>query len=360
MAANEIKFKTAAEIMDEYRPKANNGLKVDEADAIKPTLPNEADQAWLREYQANFAKIDALVNLLDKIPLKKQDTSEVNQIKHDLLETEFQLREYIEDGYKNHRVKSEMHIESGVDHRDFVIDGMVYSNGGTPPRPDIADPAIARKTWVLEKFQAIRDYFQGAKQGANNLMEGAKPYAKVIAHDVGAMAIDSAGPTPSKLLSLPKIHLPHMDYLRDGIIDESASQAGIKTPGEAAMDKLIPIDTRKAEPKPFGFNGAVDEKLLPTTQRDEKVAAFLNGDPEAVAKAFPSLNNAYALQAMAEQHLQTTPYLAQEQGIIMAQVNQRITEGIHNNSLPQAYIDTHQPMVNVQLASHMDKGREIG
>lgn len=374
MAANEPKLETdetmrkrlgietQSEFEVRHQPKTNNGLKVGEVSAIKPMLENAHDQAWLLEYQAIQEQVTAQGRALETMrKTGTYDTPEGKALRKDLLQAEYQQNHYVDEGYQNERVKSGMNVEYKAFNKDKV-DGMIYRNDGKPPQPDISDAKVARNAWLSGKWEGVKQYFKDAQDGAVNINEAAKPISKEIIRAAGAAAIDSIGPTPSKLLLLPKTHLPQMDYLRDGVMDDAAGRTGIPSPGNAIMDKALgpaPDSTKKQLGNPLGLHSSLDEDLTPNANNKQMADAFLYGNPHQVIKEFPALASAYTLQAATQKQLELGGYHAQEQVIVMAQVNVNIANSIQTAQVPQAEIKAADNTVTAQREARVEMSREF-
>jgi len=219
-------------LMASNETKSTNALNVNGVDVISPKL-SEAELAWAQRYDELKQEKLAMGRVLRAPGWSgtASDTPETQNLKKAILDIEYQQRLHVEAGSKSeHTFREAIKEKYYVPQRQEPIGGMLYNNYGVPPHADMSDAAAAHKDWVLEKARNLRDNMQHVKEGIGEAVEASKPYARETVRILGSAAIDSVGPSPSKLLPLPKTPHPHMDFLRDGILDESASRAGIPPP----------------------------------------------------------------------------------------------------------------------------------
>lgn len=329
--------------------KATNGLNVNGANVISPEL-SEAELLWVREYGELEEKKEGVKHSIRSLGRPGNETSleEANAMRKEILDIEYQQRLHVESGSKSeHTFREAIKEEYYIPMKQEKIGDMFYNNYGSPPQPDVSDPAVAHKDWVLEKAQHFRDNLQHVKEGIGEAVDASKPYAREAFRAVGSAAIDSVGPTPSKLLPLPKTPHPHMDFLRDGTMDDAASRAGIKTPGGAVMDKVLgpPPTEHKGRPDTlFDRRSSGDELERPSGRSTQMVDAFRHGDPRETIKEFPSLASAYGAQAAAYKQIETNIQSPWAQQIAMERVDTHVANSILAENVPVMKINetTHQ------------------
>ncbi len=350
MASNQHKIETVDELMQRLdlpsaaelaQARNNKMLKPNDAlssdSAEEPSL-HAAVQAWEKQNnkynRVKAEKLDTLKELGDNSN-PEADSTEINQLQKDILNTEYKQSQHIEAGYANQNTS--LHVSPhSVKYREYPINNMIYSNDGKPPRPDLSKSAVARQLWVLDTIKDIQGFLLNTKENMNQWLEKSTIIAKELTRASGAAIIDSIGPSPAKLLPLTKTRLPSMDYLRDGILDESASRAGIKTPGSAIMDNILgpsPYTPTKSEHKLLDSYTSLptDNKNI-SNQTASLTKTQLNNTVE----------NSSSLLAheLIQKELVAGNYTAQMQATIMAQVNHRLAQQPTIEKMPNLAMQT--------------------
>lgn len=351
MADNKENIKRGESIMEEYlritsqvpelNPASNNGLKVGETDAIKSNL-KQAEHDWVYGFDAYKVQKKTITDTLNTFTSEKYEAPEAYELRKELLNIEYLQSLHTKAGRENPFTQHEADKKKyDIRYNEDKINGMVYSNDGQSPRPDLSKPSVARWVYISEKIDDVKNYLQGAKEGANNIAEAIKPYAREAARAIGATVIDSELPTPSKLLPLPKTPYPHMDNLRDGTIDGASSRAGIQSFGNKTMDNILgppPSAHKNRVDNPFGQHSSLDENINPNSINVQMAEAFRNQTPNDAVKTFPVLKDAYGLQAAIQKQVETGGYNAKEHEIVMSQVNGNIASKIEIGQIPQVNI----------------------